>query len=271
MPGAPPRLHGVRAHLIVPALGIITAVGLLVTASPGAGAAEPSPTAPPGDYRTALIARLAKEWRDPALAAEIVSGLDPGLLASLEGRVPLAEVATSPFLTYRPERRPAKVFDSVIVYAFGYHDAPDGGRDPGPVNEALAAATRTLLAKRSLPVFAQTEIAKILVAQGVPRVTSIDPVVGPDGTIQYLSTAGVAAQVKAKAAAAGTDLGAVAVVAFSDHAGRSVLTTKAAGLDAALAKGMKLPADYDSASAQSWTRDRRSYLATDLLARVATL
>jgi len=256
---------------VVSALGLVVATGLAVTVPPAAGAAEPSPTAPPGDYRSALIARLAKEWRDPALAAEIVNGLDPGLLASLEGRVALAEVATSPFLSYRPQRRPAKAFDSVIVYAFGYHDAADGGREPGPVNEALAAATRTLLAKRSLPVFAQTEIAEILAAEGVPRVTSIDPVAGPDGTIQYLSTAGVAVQAKAKAGAAGTDLGPVAVVAFSDHAGRSVLTTEAAGLDAALARGVTLPDAYDSASAQPWTRDRRSYLATDLFGRVATL
>ncbi len=34
-----------------------------------------------------------------------------------------------------------------------------------------------------LPVFAQTEIAEILAADGVRGVTSIDPVVGPDGQI----------------------------------------------------------------------------------------
>jgi hypothetical protein len=251
-------------------MAFLTLTGLALGGVP-AGAQDPPRTTGPVDYATALTARLAGEWGDPALAAAVVAGLDPGLLTSLEARVPLASVASSPFLAYRPERRPAKAFDSVIVYAFGYHDGPDGTRLPGPVNEALAASTGQLLRKRRVPVYAQTEIAQILVADGVPGVTSIDPVVGPDGQPVYLSTAGVAAQAKEKAAAANDDLGTVAVVAFSDHAGRSVLTTEAAGLDAALARGVRLPQTYDPQSAQPWTRDRQSYLATDLLGRIATL
>lgn len=251
-------------------------VALLALAGPAlpagaAGVDRTPPTTAPVDYAAALTARLAKEWGDPALAADVVAGLDPGFLAALEAKVPRAAVASSPFLSYRPARRPAKAFDSAIVYAFGYHDGPDATRVPGPVNEALAAATEKLLEKHRVPVFAQTEIAGILTAAGVPGVTSIDPVVGPDGRLVYLSTVGVAAQAKEKAAAAGVDLGTVAVIAFADHAGRSVLTTEAAGLDAAVAKGIVLPTTYDPASAQSWTRDRRSYLATDLLGRVATL
>jgi len=224
------------------------------------------------EYTAALTARLAREWGDPGLATDVVAGLDPGLRASLEARVPLAEVATSPFLSYRPASRPARAFDSVIVYAFGYRDAPDGSRAPGPVNEALAAATRKLRNRRpEIPVYAQTEIAQRLTDAGVPGVVSIDPVIGPDGQTVYLSTAGVAAQAKAKAAAAGVDLGTVAVVAFADHAGRSVLTTEAAGLDAGVAAQVRLPRTYDPESAQPWTRDRRTYLTTDLLGRVATL
>lgn len=243
------------------------AVGTLVVIV----AAPASAADPPTDYRTALADRLADEWADRALAGEVVTGLDAAFLATLEARVPLADVATSPFLAYRPERRPAKAFDSVIVYAFGYRDGVDGARDPGPTNAALADATQKLLAKRTLPVYAQTEIAEVLAARGVRGVTSIDPVTGPDGATVYLSTAGVAAQAAAKATAAGKDLGTVAVVAFADHAGRSVLTTGAAGLDAAVAKGVALPATYDPASAQPWTRDRRTYLATDLVGRVSTL
>lgn len=223
------------------------------------------------DYRCALRARLALEWRDPVLAAEIVTGLDPTIVAALERRVPLADVPTSSLLTYRPPRRPPNVFGGAVVYAFGYRESPDGTRAPGPVNEALATATQQLLAKRRMPVFAQTEIAEVLAARGVREITSIDPVVGPDGQPVYLSTAGVAAQARDEAAAAGTDLGTVAVLAFADHLGRSVLTTRAAGLDAAVPRGVSLPTDYDPASAQPWTRDRRSYLPTDLLGRAATL
>ncbi len=50
-----------------------------------------------------------------------------------------------------------------------------------------------------------------------------------------------------------------------------MLTTQAAGLDAGVAEGVTLPTAYDPVSAQSWTRDRRSYLPVDLLGRVATL
>lgn len=251
----------------------LAAAGWAIGATPAWAARTPTTTTTaPLDYRGALTARLAAEWGDPALAADIVAGLDPGLLATLQTKVPLGDVATSPLLTYVPARQPAKAFDSVIVYAFGYHDGPDGTREPGPVNEALAAATRQLLERHpGLPVYAQTEIAGILRAAGVPRVTSIDALVGPDGQPVYLSTAGVAAQTKAAAAAAGVDLGTVAVVAFADHLGRSLRTTEAAGLTAGVARGVGLPTAYDPQSAQSWTRDRRSYLATDLVARVATL
>ena len=255
------------------AVGLVAVLGCLLAAPAGA-AREPAttPTTQPVDYPSALTARLAREWGDPALAAEIVGGLDAGFLTALEAKVPLAQVATSPLLTYLPERQPAKVFDSVVVYAFGYRDRADASRDPGPVNEALAASTRALLKKHpDVPVYAQTEIAEILAAAGVPGVTSIDPVVGPDGQTVYLSTAGVVAQAKDKAAAAGVDLGTVAVVAFGDHLGRSLLTTEAAGLDAGVAKGVRLPTAYDPQSAQPWTRDRRTYLGTDLVARVATL
>lgn len=253
-------------------LGLMAAVGWVLAAAPAGAARPPDPTGPPVDYRTALTARLADEWGDPALAADLVGGLDDGFLAALEAKVPLAAVASSPLLTYRPERRPAKMFDSAVVYAFGYRDGVDGAREPGPTNEALAASTRALLKRHpGLPVFAQSEIAEVLTAAGVPGVTSIDPVVGPDGQTVYLSTAGVIAQARDKAAAAGVDLGRVAVVAFADHLGRSLRTTETAGLTAGVAKGVALPTTYDPQSAQPWTRDRRSYLSTDLAARVATL
>lgn len=262
-------------------VGPAAVVGLIVVVGCGlatpAAAGEPSPastnwTTGPVDYPGALTARLSEEWGDPALAAEIVGGLDAGFLSALEAKVPLGAVATSPLLTYRPARQPAKAFDSAVVYAFGYRDGVDGSHDPGPVNEALAASTRALRKKHpGIPIYAQTEIAQVLTDAGVPGVTSIDPVTGPDGQTVYLSTAGVVAQAQDKAAAAGVDLGTVAVVAFGDHLGRSLRTTEAAGLDAGVAKGVRLPTTYDPQSAQPWTRDRRTYLGTDLVARVATL
>ncbi len=123
-----------------------------------------------------------------------------------------------------------------------------------------------------MPVYAQTEIAKLLQAAGVEGVTSIDPVTDADGTVTYLSTAGVAEQVVSKAQAAGAKLGTVGVIGFSDHAVRCVLTARKAGMtDAAVPKGVTLPTVYDPESNQSWTRSRAAYLPTDLIGRLTTL
>ncbi len=229
-------------------------------------------TTVPTDYAGALTARLAKEYDDPALATKVVSGLGADFLTRLETKVPAAEVATSPFLAYRPPQVRASKIDSVVVFAFGNRLAADGTLEPGPTNQALAATTKAFVTKHPVPVFAQTEIAQILQAEGVRRVTSIDPVTGPDGKVVYLSTAGVAAQAITKAKAAATDLGTVGVIGFADHAVRCVLTARTAGMTgAAVPKGVVLPHTYDAQSGQPWTRDRNSYLPTDLIGRVTTL
>ena len=111
----------------------------------------------------------------------------------------------------------------------------------------------------------------MLQARGVKRVTSIDPVVGADGKVVYLSTAGVAEQVMRKAQEAGEPLGTVGVIGFADHVVRCVLTARAAGMTAAVPKGVGLPSVYDPQSSQSWTTNRASYLATDLIGRLTTL
>jgi hypothetical protein len=249
---------------IVTALLVIVALAGLSIATAGAQTTTTPTTAP--SYGAALEARLAKEWKDPALAQEIVAGLSPDTLASFEAKVPLAQVATSPFLAYRPKPIPAKTVDGLIVYAFGNRVDAGGATTAGPTNEQLAKAVRAFATKYKVPVFAQQEVAQYLT--GVPNVTSIDPVVGPDGKIVYLSTAGVADQAKQKGAT-----GTVGVVCFADHVGRCVLTTqkvfgpKGVGIP----KGITLPSTYDPQSGQPWTRDRKSYLQTDLVGRLATL
>jgi len=252
-------------------LGIVAAIGLAMTVPSTAGAAEPAPTAPPSDYPAALTARLAKEYGDLTLAQQVVGGLDAGLLAKLEARVPLGQVATSPFLAYKPERVPARTVDSVVAFSFGNRTAADGTITAGPMNEALAASIAKFVKKHPVPVFAQQEIAQILQADGVKNVTSIDPMVGPDGQPVYLSTAGVAQQIVEKAAAAGTRLGTVGVIGFADHAVRCVLTARGATMDAAVPSGVVLPKTYDPQSGQPWTRDRAAYLPVDLIGRVTTL
>lgn len=243
------------------ALLVIVAFAGLSTAT---ASAQTTTTAP--SYAAALEARLAKEWRDPALAKEIVAGLGADTLTSFEAKVPLAQVATSPFLTYRPKPIPAKSVDSLIVYSFGNRLDANGKATPGPTNERLAKEVFDFVKHHKVEVYAQHEVADFLI--GVPRLHRIDDTVGPDGKVVYLSTAGVAEQAKQQGAA-----GTVGVLCFADHVGRCLLTTEkvlgAKGVG--VPKGADLPAVYDTESGQSWTRDRKVYLQTDLLGRLATL
>lgn len=222
-------------------------------------------------YRSALSVRLATEFGDAALADAVVAGLDDMWLAQFEARVPLRGVATDPLLAYLPVTVPAADVDSVLVFAFGNRVRDDGAVTPGPTNDALAVATAAFVATRAAPIFAQWEVAESLVELGVSRVTSIEPEVGSDGEVVYLSTAGVVAQADAEARAAGVELGVMGVIGFADHVMRCVLTVEAVGLDAGVPAGAELPSAYDLASAQPWTRDRGAYLALDLIGRVATL
>lgn len=254
-------------------VGMTTAVAVAVAAVVMlAGAASAATTTQPADYRSALTKRLAKEYGDQALATQVVTGLGDDTVASLEAKVPLAEVATSPFLAYKPPRVADRKVDGLVVFAFGNRIGSAGDLQAGPTNEALAKQVYRFVLQHDVPVYAQTEIATQLAAAGVDDVTSIDAVTAPDGTVTYLSTAGVAEQAVSKARAAGEDLGTVGVVAFADHAVRSVLTARKAGMtNAAVPKGITLPKVYDPQSSQPWTRSRAAYLPTDLIGRLATL
>ncbi len=248
---------------------ILCSLAVVLFAGTSVASAQTTTTAP-ATYAKALEARLAKEWKDPTLAKEIVAGLGADTLASFEAKVPQAQVATSPFLAYRPKPIPAKKVDSLIVYSFGNRVDAAGVTTAGPTNEELAKAVQAFVKRHPMPVYAQHEVAQFL---HLPEVHSIDETVGPDGKVVYLSTAGVAAAAYNDAAVRGKDLGTVGVVCFADHAGRCLLTTqKVFGVKGVgIPKGITLPSTYDPQSGQSWTRDRKTYLQTDLLGRLATV
>ncbi|OYU69294.1 MAG: hypothetical protein CFE28_04315 [Alphaproteobacteria bacterium PA2] len=205
-----------------------------------------------------LAAILADQLGDEALAGRMAAHL---LEAGANWRPPIVPMAEA---------------DSIIAYAFGNrprqgpappNDAPlmDRLDEPGPVNAALARAVAEFHAIRPARIFAQWEVAHFLNARhGLTDAVSIEPVLGPDGQVIYLSTDGVAA---AALAAGGGDLGKVAVVAHRDHAKRCVKVSRAAGMDAFVAADIPLPADYDPQSGQAWTRSREVYLLHDLAAQ----
>ena len=98
----------------------------------------------------------------------------------------------------------------------------------------------------------------------------MSPVVAKDGSVTYLSTDGVAEAV-VKHEGGATALGVVGVVAHRDHAKRCVLTSRARGMDAYVAREVELPVIYDAQSGQPWTRNRELYLIHDMAAQFAML
>lgn len=171
---------------------------------------------------------------------------------------------------------PASSVTMILAYSFGNRipAGVDPARtigDPGPVNEALAAAVMATRGDRSIPVYAQTEIAVVLKSRyGLTDVVSIDPDRAADGTLVYLSTDGVAAKVaELRGPSVSTD--SVAVVAFKDHLWRATATTAKHGFKAFAPAGVAMPKDYDPQSGQIWTTSPLLYLPTDLLGRLALL
>jgi hypothetical protein len=224
----------------------------------------PSTTAPV-DYRSAMVSRLTDEWGEATVAEQVVTAIGPDGLAAWEAKVPMNEVATTPLLTYRPAGVPADQVDSVVVFAFGNRVAADGTVSPGPTNQELADVTAAFVAEHPVPVYAQWEVARLMIADGVEGVNSIEPTTDAAGNVVYLSTRGVADAVAGSGEAA---LGRIGVICFADHEGRCLLTADAAGLDAAAIDGLDLPSTYDTGSGQPWTRSRVAYLTTDLQGRL---
>lgn len=171
---------------------------------------------------------------------------------------------------------PAQEADSLIAYSFGNRIAP--GHDaqnlepeaslPGPINTMLAEAVAKIRAIRSIPVYAQWEIALVLQqTYHIDQVIPLYPERGADGKITYLSTEGVA-KAALRHAGSASALGRVAVVGHRDHVKRCILTSQRIGLTAAAIRGISLPARYDPQSGQPWTRDRTAYLLGDIMAQL---
>lgn len=179
-------------------------------------------------------------------------------------------------LSWRPPQAPAAQISRIVAYAFGNRPREGAGpndlADPGPVNEALAQAVLAIHRRNPVKIYAQWEIARFLVDEpGMADVVSIEPAYLPDGTLEYLSTDGVAAEVIGHEDGAAAAMGTVAIVAHRDHAKRCVQISRRHGMDAAVAAEIELPAIYDPLSGQPWTRRRDIYLAHDLAAQFIAL
>jgi len=235
-------------------------------------------TRPTSVLREELITRLMTELGDEILATEIVGLIDDRVVGALGD---LGDIATTPALSYRAPVLDDEAVDTLWILAFGYRLASSAGTEaladagippmhdllPGPTNEELARVAADFVARMPVPIIAQWEVARVLETLGVPRVISVEPDQADDGSVNYLSTAGVLAKGGRLAAEAGIVIGKAGVLGQADHASRCVITAKAEGLDAAIPAGVRLPSGYDPESGQPWTRSRAVYLSVDLMAR----
>jgi hypothetical protein len=154
--------------------------------------------------------------------------------------------------------------ESIFAFTFGNRMLPNGNREPGPVNEALAEIALRLHGVAGAPIFAQWEIAAAIgdrIARD--KLTAIYP--GRDERAEpvYLSTGGVVEEIARLGAQ-----GPVGVVAFADHLYRAVTTSLRFGFDAYAPEGYAMPATYDPQSGQPWCRSRVAYLLHDIMIRV---
>lgn len=181
---------------------------------------------------------------------------------------------------WHPPVAPLAKFDFLLAFGFGNRPPADGGDptrvlpEPGPMNEDLADTVVKALrqARRRLPVYAQWEIARHLKRKyHLDDVVSIEPIFADDGTITYLSTDGVVAQVVALRSKLPGGVGTAGVIGFRDHVKRCVQTTRARGVSAFAPRGLEMPDTYDPKSAQAWTRDRDIYLIHDMYAQITVL
>lgn len=243
----------------------------------------PTTTAAPVDPRAALIRRITDEFGDADLAASVVGTLDDTTIGVLD-QFADGDLLGSPALSYAPSTAPADAVDSLWIFAYGYRFTADalaqgvdtsGGvppmdaLEPGPTNEALARLAAAFVTEHPVPIVAQWEVAQVLAELGVADVISVEPDMAADGTITYLSTAGVAAKGLRLAAEAGVTVGHAGVLCFADHAVRCLMTARAGGMTADVPAGLELPAAYDTESGQPWTRNRDAWIPVDLLGRTA--
>lgn len=205
-------------------------------------------------------------------ASILIEQIAAHLAGELGARAPTGAIARmlgEDILSWRPPEVPPGQITTILAFTFGNRMQPNGNREPGPVNEALADIVVRLHRETGAPVYAQWEVADA-VGGRLPqdKLVAIYPERDERAEPRYLSTAGVVEEIVRRTGGPAA-LGAVAIVAFSDHAWRCVATARRRGLAAALPAGYPMPAEYDPRSGQPWCRTRLAYLFHDIAIRAA--
>ena len=211
------------------------------------------------ELRDRIADRLAAELGDRQLAVTVAERLDLRAVEAIAESG--SDPATTELLSFEPIVHDSP--ESLVVFAFGNRGSAEDELLPGRVNLELASIADDWAHATGLPVFAQWEVADQMRSAS----TRVGAVTLDDGSVEYLSTAGVAQQVRDLVWPIQTHAGRVAVLAMADHAVRCCRTLERFGLSAGVPANVELPSTYDPLSGQPWTRDRASYIAVDILAR----
>lgn len=179
----------------------------------------------------------------------------------------LAAVLLEDTLSWRAPVIVPERITTLLGFTFGNRMLPNGNREPGPVNQALADVLAALHQRSGARVFAQWEVATALAGR-VPDalLTAINPGRDARGEPVYLSTTGVLEEIARLTEPHA--LGCVGVVAFADHLYRCVATARRLGFDAHAPAEVPMPDVYDPQSGQAWCRDRLVYLLHDTMVRI---
>ena len=200
---------------------------------------------------------------------ELIATHLAGELGDRSSAEAMARMLGEDALSWRPPEVPPRRIATIVAFTFGNRMQPNGNREPGPVNEALADIAVRLHREGGARVYAQWEVAQAVgdrVAHD--KLVAIYPDRDERAEPRYLRTAGVVDEIVQRTGDPAA-LGTVGIVAFSDHAWRCVATARRYGLAAAMPAGFAMPVEYDSLSGQPWCRSRLAYLFHDIAIRTA--
>lgn len=180
----------------------------------------------------------------------------------------LATILMHQLLSWKIPTIDSSQISTIIAYSFGNRILANGNRSPGPTNEALADQVVQLHLETKAPIYAQWEIIEAIGNRISPEhMTAINPTLDAQGNVVYLSTIGVTNEIL-KLVSNPERLGTAAIIAFNDHLPRCITIAHNLGIDAYAPQGYIMPNVYDQNSGQPWTRDRLTYLLTDINARI---
>lgn len=185
----------------------------------------------------------------------------------------MAEIIDEDVLTWKIENRgDPKETDTIFAFSFGFRLDENGARKPGPINKQLADKVVEYYNEKPRPVYVQWSIYEALDGRiDENDLIPIYPETDPEKSItRHLSTKGVLKKIIEKLRPREPkDIGPVLIIAHRDHLVRCVRMVEGMGFTGVTIQN-EMPGGYDQKSAQIWTTDRKTYIVSDIISRLAT-